>query len=136
MDFMALAASIIMNGVAIALLLIYGADVAATYSSDGGTGFLPFDEKTRGFGLGMPSLVLPIAAYFISRKEPSIKLGVMLVIAGALIVIGGAFVIGNSETSQVQESGRNVLAESIPLIAAGVFIIGLGIIKLKRSQGR
>ncbi|NIP62068.1 MAG: hypothetical protein GWN01_11855 [Nitrosopumilaceae archaeon] len=128
---MSVTASIIMTGIAIGLLLIYGADVAATYSSDAGQGFLPFDEKARGFGLGIPSLVLPIAGYFISRNKQSKPLGSMIIIAGILILIGGTFVLGNSNS--IQGSERNIVAESVPLIVAGGFIIGLGIIKLKRS---
>ena len=48
---MAKAAAIILTGIAIALLVIYGADVAAGVNVDGelgeqGEGFLPLDHKT------------------------------------------------------------------------------------------
>ena len=130
---MALTVSLIITGIAIGLLVIYGADVAASYSSDSGEGFIPFDHRTRGIGLGMPALILPIIAFFISRKEPSKGLGIMIIIAGVLIIIGGAVVIGNVDPAEAEESGRNVMSETIPLIVAGLIQLGLGAIKIKNS---
>ena len=129
---MALAVSLIITGIAIGLLVIYGADVAASYSNDSGEGFIPFDHKTRGIGLGLPALILPIIAFFISRKEPSKILGVMIIVAGILIIIGGAVVIGNADPVEAEETGRDVMAETVPLIVAGLIQIGLGAIKLKK----
>ena len=129
---MALTVSLIITGIAIGLLVIYGADVAASYS-DSGEGFIPFDHRTRGIGLGMPALILPIIAFFISRKEPSKGLGIMIIIAGVLIIIGGAVVIGNVDPAEAEESGRNVMSETIPLIVAGLIQLGLGVIKIKNS---
>ncbi len=130
---MALTAAVIITGIAIGLLVIYGADVAAGYGSDSGEGFIPFDHKTRGMGLGLPALILPIIAYFISRNESSKGLGGMIIIAGILIIIGGAVVIGNADPVEAEESGRNILSETIPLIIAGLIQIGLGILKIKKS---
>ncbi|MGH1566773.1 MAG: hypothetical protein ACRBB5_05005 [Nitrosopumilus sp.] len=130
---MSLAVSLIITGIAIGLLVIYGADVAVTYSSNNGEGFIPFDHQTRGIGLGLPALILPITAYFISRKESSKGLGIMIVIAGILIIIGGVVVIGNADPTEAEKSGRNVLSETIPLIVAGLIQIGLGILKIKKS---
>ena len=130
---MVLAASLIITGIAIALLVVYGADVAVGYSSDNGEGFIPFDHKTRGMGLGLPALILPIIAFFISRKEPSKGLGIMIIIAGILIIVGGVVVIGNSDPVEAEETGRNVLSETIPLLVAGIIQIGLGAIKIKKS---
>ncbi len=130
---MALAASVIITGIAIALLAVYGADVAVGYSSESGEGFIPFDHKTRGMGLGLPSLILPIVAYFISRKEPSKGLGIMIIVAGILIIIGGAVVIGNADPVEAKEAGRNVLSETVPLIVAGLIQVGLGALKIKKS---
>ncbi len=130
---MAITAAIIITGIAIGLLVIYGADVAAGYSNESGEGFIPLDHKTRGMGLGLPALILPIIAYFISRKEPSKGLGGMIVIAGILIIIGGAVVIGNADPVEAEESGKDVLSETIPLIVAGLIQIGLGILKIKKS---
>ena len=106
---MSLAVSLIITGIAIGLLVIYGADVAVTYSSNNGEGFIPFDHQTRGIGLGLPALILPIVAYFISRKESSKGLGIMIIIAGILILIGGVVVIGNADPTEAEKSGRNVL---------------------------
>jgi len=129
---MSLTVSIIITGIAIGLLVIYGADVAAGGGT--GDGFLPFDHKIRGFGIGTPSIILPIIAFFISRNKPSYVLGGMIILSGILILVGGAFVISNADLAQAEESGRNVMAESIPLIIIGAIIIGLGIIKLRKSQ--
>ena len=130
---MALTVSLIITGIAIGLLVIYGADVAVTYSTDSGEGFIPFDHQTRGIGLGLPALILPIIAFFISRKEKSKGLGIMIIISGILIIIGGIVVIGNADPVEAEESGRNVLSETIPLIVAGLIQIGLGLIKIKNS---
>jgi len=129
---MALTPALIITGIAIALLVVYGMDVVVGYSTDSGDGFIPFDHKTRGMGLGLPALILPIIAFFISRKDPSKGLGIMIIIAGILIIIGGAVVIGNADAME-EASGRSILAETIPLIVAGLVQIGLGIIKIKKS---
>ena len=130
---MALAISMIITGIAIALLAVYGADVAVGYSSDDGEGFIPFDHRTRGMGLGLPALVLPIVGYFISRKEPSKGLGGMIITAGILIIIGGIVVIANTDPAMASESGRNVVSETAPLVVAGLVQIGLGSLKIIKS---
>ena len=129
---MALTPALIITGIAIALLVVYGMDVVVGYSSDSGEGFIPFDHQTRGMGLGLPALILPIIAFFISRKESSKGLGIMIIVAGILIIIGGAVVIGNAEAME-EASGRSVLAETIPLVVAGLVQIGLGILKIRKS---
>ena len=130
---MALKVSLILAGIALALLAIYGADVAAIQA--GSDGFLPFNHMVRGLGLGGTSIILPIAAFFISRSEPSKALGAMILIAGVLIIVGGAVVIAGSSTDvgSAMESSRDVLAEAAPIVAAGVFIIALGAIKIIKS---
>ena len=129
----ALTISLIITGIAIALLLIYAADLAIGYSSDTGEGFIPFDHKTRGMGLGLPAMILPIVAYFISRKEKSKGLGILITVAGILIIIGGAVVIVNSDPVAAEESGRNIVSETMPIIISGLIQIGLGILKIKKS---
>ena len=129
---MALTPALIITGIAIALLVVYGMDVVVGYSTDSGEGFIPFDHKTRGMGLGLPALILPIIAFFISRKDPSKILGIMIIVAGILIIIGGAVVIGNADAME-EASGRSILAETIPLVIAGLVQIGLGILKIKKS---
>lgn len=129
---MTVKAALIMTAISIGLLVIYGADVAVGGGT--GEGFLGPDHMARGLGLGLPSLILPIAAYFISRKESSKILGIMLIVSGILILIGGIVVITMQPTeSQQTDNGRNPIAESVPLIAVGIFIVGLGVIKLKKS---
>lgn len=135
---MALAASYAMVGVAIALLAVYGADVAAAKSSPdggGGEGFLPFDHMARGLGLGLPSMVLPIAAFLVSRKEPSRPLGALLAAAGVLIIVGGAVVLAMPPPPAAgpEEPARNAAASAAPLLAVGSLIIALGAIKVRRS---
>ena len=136
---MALAASYAMVGVAIALLAVYGADVAAAKSSPdggGGEGFLPFDHMARGLGLGLPSMALPIAAFFVSRKEPSRPLGALLAAAGVLIIVGGAVVLAMPPPPAAagpEEPARNAAASAAPLLAVGSLIVALGAIKVRRS---
>ena len=129
---MLLKASLIMTGVSIALLVVYGADVAVGGGT--GEGFLGPDHMARGLGLGLPSVVLPIVAFFISRKEKSSILGIMLVISGVLILIGGAVVLGMEPSPEALESGRSAAAEAGPLVGVGAFIVALGAIKLKNSK--
>lgn len=139
---MALAASYAMVGVAIALLAVYGADVAAAKSSPdgggggGGEGFLPFDHMARGLGLGLPSMALPIAAFLVSRKEPSRPLGALLAAAGVLIIVGGAVVLAMPPPPAAagpEEPARNAAASAAPLLAVGSLIVALGAIKVRRS---
>ena len=127
---MALTAAIIITGISIGLLVIYGADVAVAQGDS--DGFLPFDHSVRGFGLGGPAMILPIIAFFISRKEPSSTLAAMLIASGILIVAGGATVIAMSDPVEVEESGRSLLSMTAPLLVVGSFIIALGAIKFRR----
>lgn len=129
---MALKVASILTGISIGLLIIYGADVVAGGGT--GEGFLGSDHMTRGIVLGVPSIILPIVAFFISRKEHSRGLGIMLIISGTLILIGGAVVLGIEPSTAMQESGRSVISEAGPLVAVGAFIIALGAIKLKKSK--
>ena len=130
---MAKSAAIIITGIAIALLVIYGADVAAGMDNPDKEGFLAMDHKARGFGLGGPAMVLPIIAYFISRNDSSKGLGGMIIISGILIIIGGATVIGMTGSSEAQETARNPIMETVPLLVVGAIQIGLGALKIKKS---
>ena len=127
-----LKASLIMTGISIVLLVIYGSDVAVGGGS--GEGFLGPDHMARGIGLGMPAVILPIISFFISRKHKSSTLGIMLLISGILILIGGAEVIGMEPSPEALESGRNAMAEAGPLVGVGALIIAFGAIKLKNSK--
>jgi hypothetical protein len=129
---MILKSAIIMTGVSIALLVIYGADVAVGGGT--GEGFLGSDHMARGIGLGLPAVILPIISFFISNKQKSKELGIMLIISGVLIVIGGAVVLGMDPTPEMEESGRSVIAEAGPLVGVGAFIVALGVFKIKKSK--
>ena len=120
-----------MTGISIGLLVIYGADVAVGGGT--GEGFLGPDHMARGVGLGMPAIILPIIAFFISRKEPSSALGIMLLISGILILIGGIALFMVEPSPEVVESGRSMIERAAPLFAGGAFIVALGAIKLKKS---
>ena len=130
---MALSVALVITGIAIGLLVIYAADVAVVEITGDDEGFIPFDHKTRGMGLGLPALILPIAAYLISRKNSSKTLGGMIIIAGGLIIFGGLLVLVNADPVVAKETGRNVMSESVPLLIAGAIQIGLGILKIKKS---
>ena len=131
---MAKSAALAITGIAIALLVIYGADVAAGVDNPDKEGFLAMDHKARGYGLGGPAMVLPIIAYFISRSDSSNGLGAMIIIAGILIIIGGVTVIGMADLSEMSETTRNPIMETVPLLVVGGIQIGLGAVKIKKSS--
>jgi len=126
-----LKAALIMTGISIALLVIYALDVAV--SEIAGDSFLGSDPMTRGIGLGMPALILPIISFFISRKEKSSMLGIMLIISGMLIIIGGIALFVLEPSQEAQESGRSIMERAAPLFVGGSLIVALGAIKLKKS---
>jgi hypothetical protein len=123
---MALKISLIITAISIALLAIYGADATASQGTD--QGFLPFDHKIRGMGLGGPAMILPIIAFFISRKESSKPLGIMIIITGIMIIVGGAVFLSMSPSDQP----RNAVVEAGSLFGVGAFQIALGAIKIRK----
>ena len=130
---MAKAAALVITGISIALLIIYGADAAVGMDDPDKQGFLDMDHMTRGLGLGGPAMVLPIIAYFISRNDSSKGLGGMIIISGILIIIGAATVIGMADSSEAQETARDPIMETLPLLVVGLVQIGLGALKIKKS---
>ena len=130
---MAKAVALVITGISIAVLVIYGADAAAGAGNPDHQGFLDMDHMTRGLGLGGPAMVLPLIAYFISRNDSSKGLGGMILIAGILIVIGGVTVIGMADPSEAEETTRNPLMETVPLLVVGGIQMGLGVLKIKKS---
>ncbi len=126
-----LKAALIMTGISIALLVIYAMDVAVNEIA--GNSFLGSDPMARGIGLGMPALILPIISFFISRKEKSSMLGIMLIISGMLIIIGGIALFVLEPSQEAQESGRSIMERAAPLLVGGSLIVALGAIKLKKS---
>jgi len=130
---MAKAVAVIITGIAILLLVIYGADAAVGMDNPEKQGFLDMDHKTRGLGLGGPAMVLPIIAFFIARNDSSKGLGGMIIISGILIIIGAVTVIGMADSSEAQETVRNPFMETAPLLIVGAIQLGLGALKIKKS---
>ena len=120
----------VLSGISIILLVIYGIDVLVG-GGGAGDGFLPFDAMTRGIGFGFPPIILSFIAFFISKNPPFKGLGIMLMITGVLIIIGGAISISSMDGS---ENTARMAGEGGSLIIIGAIIIGLGIIKIKKSQ--
>ena len=127
---MALKAALIITGIAIGLLVAYGADVAVSMGNEAKEGFLPLNDMQRGIGLGAPALILPIIAFFISLKEPSKGLGIMIIIAGILIIIGGIAVVVNPSP---ESADRDPVGSVVMLFAPGIIQLALGAIKIKKS---
>jgi len=130
---MAKASALVITGISIVLLVIYGADAATGAGNPDHQGFLDMDHKTRGLGLGGPAMVLPLIAYFISRNDSSKGLGGMILITGILIIIGAVTVIGMADLSEADETTRNPFMETAPLLIVGGIQMGLGILKIKKS---
>lgn len=130
---MTLTASLIITGIAIGLLLVYAADVAVAMSAGADHGFLPLDHMQRGMGLGGPALVLPIIAFFISRKEPSVLLGALIIITGILIIVGGIAVLANPAPA-AEASDRDPAASTAMLFAPAAIQLALGCIKVAKSR--
>ena len=127
---MALKAALIITGIAIGLLVAYGADVAVSMGNEAKEGFLPLNDMQRGIGLGAPALILPIIGFFISLKEPSKGLGIMIVIAGILIIIGGIAVVANPSP---ESADRDPVGSVVMLFAPAIIQLALGAIKIKKS---
>ncbi len=75
---MALKAAMVLAGISILLLVLYGADVVSSINMDGeigvkSDGFLPLNDMQRGIGLGGPAIILPIIAIFHFRLEKNQK---------------------------------------------------------------
>ena len=127
---MALKAGLIITGIAIGLLVAYGADVAVSMGNEAKEGFLPLNDMQRGIGLGAPALILPIIGFFISLKEPSKGLGMMIVIAGILIIIGGIAVVANPSP---ESADRDPVGSVVMLFAPAIIQLALGAVKIKKS---
>ena len=129
---MPLTVSLILAGIAIGLLVLYAADVAVAMSTDSDYGFLPLDHMQRGMGLGGPALVLPIIAFFISRKEPSKMLGILIIVSGILIIVGGLVVLANP-TPAAESSERDPMASMAMMFVPAIIQLALGGIKISKS---
>lgn len=124
---MALFVSYVLASIALALLLIYGADVAVGGGA-GGDGFLPLDSATRGMALGTPPIILSVVAFFVSRRERSSPLGGLILATGILIAVGGSMFL-----SMMSENAARAAGEGGALLGIGVGIAVLGGIKIWKS---
>ncbi len=130
---MALKAGIIMSVISIIMLAIYGADSIMAINENLGvqsTAFLHTDVKTRGTIFGIIPAAMLIASFFITRKEPSKILGILIIIGGGLM-IAGVGIIFALQGSAIPDSGKG---EFGAVVAIGIFIAILGGIKLKKSK--
>ena len=116
----------VLAGISILLLALYGADVAVSMGNSDHEGFLPLNDMQRGMGLGGPAIILPIIAFFISLREQSKGLGGLIIISGILILIGGVSMIGTPAPEGVE---RN----PIMLFTPAIIQIALGAIKIVKS---
>ena len=130
---MALKISLIMSIVSIILLAIYGADSIAAIAENLGvqnSAFLNMDVKVRGVIFGMIPAALLIISYFITRKEASKGLGILIVIGGALM-IAGVGIIFALQGSTIPDAGKG---EFGAVVGIGIIIAILGGLKIRKSR--
>ncbi|VVC06196.1 Uncharacterised protein [uncultured archaeon] len=132
---MALKAAIVMSVISIAMLAIYGADVMVAGHDTGNdngnekTGFLQMNASVRGSIFGIIPSAMLIISFFITRKEPSKKLGILITIGGALIIIGTAIILGMEGGNLPERAVREFGA----VLAIGIIIAILGGLKIRKS---
>ena len=132
---MALKAAIIMSLISIAMLVTYGADVMVAGNNAGNnndnqkTGFLQMNPSVRGSIFGIIPSAMLIISFFITRKEPSQKIGILIIIGGALIIIGTSIILG----MQGGELPNKAVREFGAVLSIGIIIAVLGIIKIRKS---
>jgi len=128
---MALKAAMVLAGISILLLILYGADVVSSINMDGeigvkNDGFLPLNDMQRGMGLGGPAIILPIIAFFIALREKSKGLGGLIIISGILILVGGLAMV-------LTPAPEGVERNPIMLFAPAIIQLALGAIKIVKS---
>jgi len=132
---MALKAAIIISLISIAMLVTYGADVMVAGHNAGNnndnqkTGFLQMNPSVRGSIFGIIPSAMLIISFFITRKEPSQKIGILIIIGGALIIIGTSIILG----MQGGELPNKAVREFGAVLSIGIIIAVLGIIKIRKS---
>lgn len=108
----------------LALLLVYGADVAAGSSSPDRKGFLPLDEAARGSGLGGGAVAMSIAGFVVSWKRHAPAVFILLFVNGGLIIAGMlALVAQGALASENSEGAMRTIGSTIGL---GALLVGLG----------
>lgn len=115
--------------VALILILVYGFDILFTIYFE--KTFLPFDAQIRGIIIGIPAAVLPILAFFLSRKIKSNLIGVLVFSTGIIMMSGSlaAATFIDQGVSDLESFGKNIVS-LLPVVGLGMFIIILGISKL------
>ena len=122
-----------MSVISIIMLAIYGADSIMAITENLGvqnTAFLNIDVKTRGEVFGIIPAAMLIISFFITRKEPSSSLGILIIIGGALMVIGVGIIFALQGKSIPSEGMREFGA----VVGIGIIITILGGIKIKKSK--
>jgi drug/metabolite transporter (DMT)-like permease len=130
---MALKIGIVISVISIILLSIYGADAIVTINENLGstnTAFLHMDTKTRGMVFGLIPAILLILSFFITRNESSKILGILIIVGGALMVVGVGIILA-LPNNNITPSSRG---EFLGVVGIGVSIVALGTIKVKRSK--
>src|SRR2546425_222519 len=125
-------AAIVMSIISIIMLAIYGADSIIAINENLGlqnTAFLHTDVKTRGIVFGVIPAIMLTTSFFTTRKEPSKAVGILIIIGGALMIIGVGIIFalqGNAIPSSVR-------GEFGTVVIIGIIITVLGAIKTKKS---
>jgi peptidoglycan/LPS O-acetylase OafA/YrhL len=130
---MVLKVAMIISTISIILLIIYGADSIMAITEHLGmqnTAFLQMDVKARGLIFGMIPAILLIISFFITRKEPSKILGILIIIGGALMVVGVGLIFA-LQGSSIPTAGQG---EFGAVVGIGVVIMALGGLKIKKSK--
>ena len=115
--------AIVLTSISICLLTIYGVDVLLNNILD--IQLLGSDHVIRGFVFGMPSIILPIIAYLLTKNTKIKKLGILFIINGGLIIIGGLAVFPTESAIKITK-----YLESLFLIGIGGIISYMGIKKI------
>lgn len=126
---MKLKIAIIISVISILMLCIYGLDVIV--ANGGKTGFLSMTASARGSIFGIIPSALLIISFFITRREPSKKLGILIIIGGVLIIAGTGIILA-LQSNQAQDS--RAVREFGAVLGIGIVITILGIIKIRKNQ--
>lgn len=124
--------AMVMSIVSIIMLAIYGVDVVVAgpvSSSEGKTGFLQMDDKARGSIFGIIPSAMLIASFFITRSNASKTLGVLIIIGGAMIIVGTGVIL-----AMAGSQGPQSIRDFGPVLGIGIIIVFLGGLKIKRSK--
>jgi drug/metabolite transporter (DMT)-like permease len=129
---MVIKAGVILSVISIILLSIYGIDAIITMNENQdskNTALLHMDTKTRGVIFGLVPAIMLVISFFITRKEPSKILGILIIIGGALMVIGVGIILALPNNIPSAAKG-----EFGGVVAIGIAIVALGVIKIKKSK--